>query len=1540
MADVVAAEPEVGSAFTVLKQKLHLDFSFYPRLVRGTTAIEILPLSRKLTTVQLNCRQLRIKAVRVNGKSISTPEDIGYDYSDLYKRVSLHPGTDIYQHHFPRARIRRHAQNLEIELDISLPKEVQIVKNTSDDLALNAAANNFGSLDDLSSPTINLEIDYVLEDFRDGLHFAGVEDGDARYPHAYTRNTPYTGTACSIFPCVDDGVSKCPFDISVRYPRTLGDTYGKHRGARNGTNGAEVNVGSPDSPGSPKADSVMSDVDDDPAEFSEEEKALEMAVICSGELTDDISDPADPSHKTASFTCAVPILPQHVGILVGPFQHVDLSDYRDTQDDDRLGSNAIRVHGFCLPGREEDVRNSAMMLARTLDSFTERYQSYPFEKAFKIAFVDDLECDVTSSASLAICSSRLLFPESVWEPLEDTTRKLVHAVASQWIGINVTPSRPNDHWIIVGGSWFMAEAYLKELFGRNDNRYRHKLMADRVIKLDVRRPSLYDLGEYLSLDQGEMEFMQLKATVVLYILHNRLVKQSGKNGVDRCLYRLLFSVRNEKLPNGIISTDQFLDICEKVGHQKLDTFFNQWVHGSGCPTFECYPSFNKKKQVIQLTIKQTQGDASFNPEDRSISATDFLRETKEKANGFRPNTEWPAFVGPMTIRVHESDGTPYEHIVDINSSTVKVEIPYNTKYKRNKRNRLIKEREAADPNEPVVDNGELQEDITIYELGNLYQKEEEIAEWRIATWSADDRGRMDQESYEWLRVDADFEWISKANINDMPAYMYVAQLQQDKDVAAQIDSIQWLSLKEGHPLISSILVKTLMDARYFHGVRTLSAEVMAGCARKDLDWIGLFHLKKAFRALFCIDETLMTRSNDFSDRATYIIQCAIPRAIAKIKGADGKAPLEVKQFLLDIMRYNDNRGNDFSDEHYLATLMGCLAQTLTLRKGATINPFNLDFSQQHEESEFQKKAIEELRRHQRLDEWIPTYHNIYTTTALECGYLLMKDDVVPIKPSEFLEYTRIGNADNVRLKAWECLIELGVIRKDSILRYIVNEIASDPSPYFRKNLLRVFSTALGQVAIGEDFKRTAPKEQDSLGMIDVVHTEETTTRETDLARKKLDGALRALKAEFNGNETLRDLLESALASKTTSVQDVAELLEICTIFYTPVSKLPVIIKYPKFWKVQHTGDGKLRFYHSDKYRTKAKALPLPPTPALPPPPLPLHAPATSLGQPLPLPSAPSLTPTVAPLQPPSSAPFKLKLMVKTPSSSAQPTPTSEKPGPILSLSVPKPPTPAPAATPVKSPKPASVPSPANVAPANVPKPKKSSQSLKPPKANPLPTPSPTTSAAATATVPSLSIAAVPSPKPSLSRTPTPGSQTAPLSTSSASTLPPPSSSAAVQKAPSTSKPTPTPKVTPSPNPAALKVKPKKTKIVKLRIAPEKLRAFPHGAPPGPRITKLKIDLKRKAEGVADGEPSLKRQASADSIGGPAFGNGVTIKTKKSGLIKKEKVDRGDGGVAREKEKSKEKSKVQQKDKPKEKKSLIVKLKFRKNPEVLGRFMQE
>jgi transcription initiation factor TFIID subunit 2 len=266
----IAAIPDdasTGDTFQLLKQQLELDISFCPRQVKGKTTLDILPEKAQLRELIFNARQLRPTIIKIEGQTAS------FSYSNLHQRMTLYPGTDLGQYHFPKDRIQRHVNEGEDELVVYLPDSVKIreVKPEEAGQTVDAQGTFYAPL--------KVEIEYILDDFRDGLHFAGVEDGDSRFPHAYTRNSPFPGTASCLFPCIDDGETRCPFDVSIRYPRTMGDALSKHS-AGTGTSQALVN-------GVDKADSVMSDADDD-AGFSEEEKAMEMQVICSGVLTDDV----------------------------------------------------------------------------------------------------------------------------------------------------------------------------------------------------------------------------------------------------------------------------------------------------------------------------------------------------------------------------------------------------------------------------------------------------------------------------------------------------------------------------------------------------------------------------------------------------------------------------------------------------------------------------------------------------------------------------------------------------------------------------------------------------------------------------------------------------------------------------------------------------------------------------------------------------------------------------------------------------------------------------------------------------------------------------------------------------------------------------------------------------------------------------------------------------------------------------------------------------------------------------------------------------
>jgi transcription initiation factor TFIID subunit 2 len=119
-----------------------------------------------------------------------------------------------------------------------------------------------------------------------------------------------------------------------------------------------------------------------------------------------------------------------------------------------------------------------------------------------------------------------------------------------------------------------------------------------------------------------------------------------------------------------------------------------------------------------------------------------------------------------------------------------------------------------------------------------------------------------------------------------------------------------MAAQREHPLVSTILVRTLMDRRYFHGIRTTAARALVRHAKEDIDWLGLYHLERAFQELFCLPGSPMTRSNDFTDRASYMLQLAIPEAISQIRDHSGRTPMRVKRFLYDKLRFNDNTNNE------------------------------------------------------------------------------------------------------------------------------------------------------------------------------------------------------------------------------------------------------------------------------------------------------------------------------------------------------------------------------------------------------------------------------------------------------------------------------------------------------------------------------------------------------------------------------------------------------------------------------------------------------
>src|ERR1700722_3017332 len=145
--------------------------------------------------------------------------------------------------------------------------------------------------------------------------------------------------------------------------------------------------------------------------------------------------------------------------------------------------------------------------------------------------------------------------------------------------------------------------------------------------------------------------------------------------------------------------------------------------------------------------------------------------------------------GQMTIRIHEADGTPYEHVLDIRDAFKRYDVPFNTKYKRIRRNtkRYLARQAAAQA--AAEGDAEAAEAMGMVDMGfglEIWEKEKERDHWKVADWTEDEEQIMSGATYEWIRMDADFEWIAAVAF-DQPDFMWVSQLQRDRDVVAQLE---------------------------------------------------------------------------------------------------------------------------------------------------------------------------------------------------------------------------------------------------------------------------------------------------------------------------------------------------------------------------------------------------------------------------------------------------------------------------------------------------------------------------------------------------------------------------------------------------------------------------------------------------------------------------------------------------------------------------------------------------------------------------------
>ncbi|KAH9778518.1 transcription initiation factor TFIID subunit 2 [Citrus sinensis] len=713
-----------------------------------------------------------------------------------------------------------------------------------------------------------------------------------------------------------------------------------------------------------------------------------LIAVSAGSLLYQVLSKDDPPRKTYVYRLDVPVSAKWITLAVAPFEV--LPDHHQS----------LMSH-ICLPANVSKIHNTVEFFHNAFSHY-ETYldAKFPFG-SYKQVFLAP-EMAVSSStfgAAMGIFSSQILYDEKVIDQAIDTSIKLSFALARQWFGVYITPELPNDEWLLDGLAGFLTDSFIKKFLGNNEARYRRYKANCAVCKADDSGATALSSSASCKDLYGTQcigifgKIRSCKSVAILQMLE----KQMGSNFFRKILQNIISRAQGAS-PVRTLSTKEFRHFANKVGNLErpfLKEFFPRWVGTCGCPVLRMGFSYNKRKNIVELAVLR---DCTAKPDSRTpVLSSNTDSENRDGDIG------WP---GMMSIRVHELDGM-YDHPIlpMAGDAWQLLEIQCHSKLAAR---RALKPKKGSKP-DGCDDNGD-------------------------AVAVLDMRSSMES-PLSWIRADPEMEYLAEIHFNQ-PVQMWINQLEKDGDVVAQAQAIAAL---EALPHLSFNVVNTLnnflSDSKAFWRVRIEAAYALANTASEETDWAGLLHLVKFYKSRRFDENIGLPRPNDFRDFSEYFVLEAIPHAVAMVRAADNKSPREAVEFVLQLLKYNDNNGNPYSDVFWLAALVQSVGE--------------LEFGQQS--ILFLSSLLKRIDRLLQFDRLMPSYNGILTISCIRTltqialklsGFISLDQVVKLIKP--FRDFNTIWQ---VRVEASRALLDLefhcnGI---DSALSLFIKSVEEEPS---------------------------------------------------------------------------------------------------------------------------------------------------------------------------------------------------------------------------------------------------------------------------------------------------------------------------------------------------------------------------------------------------------------------------------------------------------------------------------------------------------------
>ncbi|KAI6236574.1 Transcription initiation factor TFIID subunit 2 [Aphelenchoides besseyi] len=723
-----------------------------------------------------------------------------------------------------------------------------------------------------------------------------------------------------------------------------------------------------------------------------------MTVICTGELTEAIKKQQDDL-QVFVYQTSVPVSSDNVGFVIGDLEcyvHPELPD----------------LTSYTYPELTSILEHTVSGLPQILSCFEETLSCrFPFP-SYKQIFIDNVPEDVISYAGLSIFSINILYHKKILDLVQSTRKTMAMGLATQFFGCFVNASDFKNLWLVKSLARCITGYYIEKSFGTSEYFFEISQLLYYVCDYEKRygavilHPLNVDSTSHLHFDPTNpltcsslyADVMYKKGQFVLRALQIKLGKESFLKVLNRILVVASEFSRNTENPvdwyHMIISLNSFFATVANITGHEFPTFRDMFIHHGGHAKFKVFSHQNRKRNTIEIEIRQ------------------------EPAKGKT------IYVGPLTICVQELDGY-FLHTLQIDANVSKHDVQCHSKARKQRRKKVL-----------LITGEEVDIDLSYIDP---------------------------ESSILWIRVDPDITLLRVID-HTQPVHQLEYMLRYERCAVAQceaIDQLRHFPVQQVH----NVLLEAVENDHFFHRVRNRAAFCLTEICNRLPD--GLLpqtnSLMTYFQRVHCSqsDPTIPLQLNFVATTAQLVIITInsellkflknLPHAIGRTR-RNGKCPTEVVDFLMGLLKFNDNSINRYSDDHYRAGLINGIASTLTPADLSLKDPSRPDILPQQIDD-----IVCEVVTALNKDQIQPSYCRVVASSCLQAALLLQRYNYLPADPAVFWAFAQSKSVFiQLRISALRCLATLvsqthNVGLTDTVMR-MFEMLVNDSNPQIRYSL--------------------------------------------------------------------------------------------------------------------------------------------------------------------------------------------------------------------------------------------------------------------------------------------------------------------------------------------------------------------------------------------------------------------------------------------------------------------------------------------------------